>query len=641
MIAVESAAPPQRRLRQWLLVVVLLLVTFALGARGLNVDVIWSDEYYSLIDSGLLSETPSSVVDIWNRVAVRNPWHAPGFFMLLSGWGRLVGRDPAMLRALSLLCGVLTVAWTYRLGRDFISPRVGLYAAIVLGTAGYFIYYQHEIRMYTLVTMLTAAMLWLYLSVMRGPSPGKGAWLGLFVVALVMPYVHYYCAIPLAGIAVYHVLLGWRRRQAQGLSRRWWGVVVVLAAAGLLFLPWFGTFISGIDKAVDNETLHTLALSNTEVVTWFLSLFSNGHVVLFLALLILAVLGVRQRRIGWLLIIVVVMVGLMLLSNWLLELLKPSRIRYMILFWPLLSLLVAVGMTQLRRWRGLPPVLLGLWLVLTLTSSTVPDFFASLDAAEYVYPTQHEAHYLRDHAQPGDYVLNYMRTGTRLARYDRLTEYYFEHIPVSVRNFAMIYEAPALQDALHTEAVDSIGDSERLWFSYTPGQVPPVFDEFVERIQSRYIMCGVTRDEPNLRLELYARSPVCCLPDTRTPTDEVVFGNRLAVTGADVQYVPQEGNLSVVLGWHEIGEVPLHVYSATIRVYDAGGTQLGQFDYGLEPSVYACRRAYIPVDDLPPGTYDVRVGVYAWQTGESLPGEDPQDGTQGDILTVTTFDVLP
>lgn len=95
--------------RTWLYLVPLLLLTTWLGARGLNADTLWYDEYWSLYDAGIEPHGDRTLAQIWEGVASRNPWHAPGYFMILSGWGRLAGGTPFAGRALSLLFGLLAL----------------------------------------------------------------------------------------------------------------------------------------------------------------------------------------------------------------------------------------------------------------------------------------------------------------------------------------------------------------------------------------------------------------------------------------------------------------------------------------------------------------------------------------------------
>src|SRR5262245_40462494 len=100
--------------RKWLLVIPLLLLTSWLGARGLNADAIWYDEYWSLYYAGGAHYGPITLGETWTRVAQTDiELNPPGYYLLLNGWGALVGWTEYAGRALSLLVGVLAVAFTY------------------------------------------------------------------------------------------------------------------------------------------------------------------------------------------------------------------------------------------------------------------------------------------------------------------------------------------------------------------------------------------------------------------------------------------------------------------------------------------------------------------------------------------------
>ncbi|MBZ0286104.1 MAG: hypothetical protein K8I30_00710, partial [Anaerolineae bacterium] len=92
--------------------IALLLAVMALGARGLGQDALWLDEYWSLAHAGGLESL--SPVEVWGRIAASDPWQTPGYYLLLNLWGGRVGWSAFAGRALSLLAGMLAVAWVYR-----------------------------------------------------------------------------------------------------------------------------------------------------------------------------------------------------------------------------------------------------------------------------------------------------------------------------------------------------------------------------------------------------------------------------------------------------------------------------------------------------------------------------------------------
>jgi len=629
----------RKRAGAWWLVVPLLLLAAWLGARGLNADPIWSDEYYSIFDAGGTQPQPSTVGEIWQRVATRNPWHTPGFFIVLSGWGRLVGWDPAVLRALALLFGLLAVAWTYRLGREHVSPAVGLYAAAILVTSLYFAYYLHEIRMYTLIVGLTAYTTWAYLRLLDAP---RLTWPGLLALALgavACLYTHYFAALPLAALSLYHLLFALPAQRRRGALRAWWAILGVFGLAGLLFVPWLQAFLAGLDLAMNAGGLQSRALDNLTVVSWLSGLFSNGHIALLAGLVALGIYAGRAPRPRRILLILVLLLAVALGINAALHLIEGTRVRYLITLWPLLALVVAGGFDTLRRWRFAPQVALGVWVALGLTGSAVPAYVAGLDSATYIFPMHDEAHLLRDRIQPGDYILSYLPPGLPEGRYQKQAAFYLGPLNTPYRTLQV--QSPELASPFHAEVMASMGGPSRVWLASVPDHAPPDLGDLERQLGGDYTQCGGLSDRPGLRLDLYARSPVCCIPDTAPGAPELVYGDGATVRGSAVTLSPGGESVLVALAWAFAPEVDSSALSMALVLVDAAGETRAQVDAGIGPGSAICRIVTLPADGLAAGVYEVRLGVYPWQTGNRLPGHDLRRGLTSDLLTVGSIEVAP
>jgi hypothetical protein len=67
---------------------------------------------------------------------------------------------------------------------------------------------------------------------------------------------------------------------------------------------------------------------------------------------------------------------------------------------------------------------------------------------------------------------------------------------------------------------------------------------------------------------------------------------------------------------------------------------VAQGDYGLpNQRPFGCEAEDVALDTLPPGEYHLLVGVYAWQTGQRLPGAAVKTGEKGDRLLLKTFTI--
>jgi hypothetical protein len=479
------------KLPLWCWLIPVLLLAFWLGARGLDADPIWGDEVSSIHDAGGSLYGPLSPVGIWNRVAGRNPWHAPGYFITLNAWGRVVGWDPGALRALSLLLGVLAVAWTYRLGRDFVSARVGLYGAALLATSVLYVHYLDKVRMYTLIALVTLMTLWVYLRIVRAArEPTRIWWLALLASASASLYAHYLAVMPLVAIGLYHLIFAPK-------NRRWWKVVGVFALAGVLFLPWVRVLVAGVGRASENEELHSLALNGVEVVARALTFFGNGVIFLPLIAFGLALTVRRIRRLGFFALAIMLLI---LVTNELVHIIDERRMRYLIAAWPLLALVAGAGVARLERWKPLPVIILALWAGLGVWHSLNATVTPMLDGYRYIFPLQRVAYYVRDDVQPGDVVVNYVPdAGLDSDQYENIASFYYTPLGL---DYLM-----AQGDA---EPILAIAETHpRIFLAYAPDQRPASLDLFVEGLLQTRVNCAVELSSVALAIELYTLPGLC------------------------------------------------------------------------------------------------------------------------------------
>ena len=203
---------PASRL-SWLLALLPLLLAVALVVPLLNVDAFNGDEPASLLAAGILRTGSWSILDVWENTALR---HAPGWAILLSVWGRIVGWSEFAIRALSLFIGLLTLAWVYRTGRDFFTPAAGLFAALLLSTSVLHLAYMARADLYALVALCAVICVWHYWRVaLHQRSPGRGTQAGLLLGSICLLYSHYLGALLLPVLGLFHFLFAPKHR-------RWW-----------------------------------------------------------------------------------------------------------------------------------------------------------------------------------------------------------------------------------------------------------------------------------------------------------------------------------------------------------------------------------------------------------------------------------
>src|SRR3990172_5258634 len=114
----------------------ILLVALLVRLPALNTKPLWYDEAFAVL---LAAKGPAALLESTLTVqdGVAADVHPPGYYVLLWGWGRLLGTSPWSARLLSVLLGLGTVAIGYRLARDTLGGRTAGLAGGVLGWVGF------------------------------------------------------------------------------------------------------------------------------------------------------------------------------------------------------------------------------------------------------------------------------------------------------------------------------------------------------------------------------------------------------------------------------------------------------------------------------------------------------------------------
>ncbi len=613
----------------WLLIL-LLLLTFWLGARALNTQAIWYDEYWSLYDAGGAFNGPRSPVEVIDGLAERNPWQAPGFFLLLNRWGELTGWSILAARSLALLVGVLAVALAYRLGRDlFASPLVGLGSAVALATSAFFVAYLHELRGYTLLALFSLLSVWAYWRLVRAAKPSL-ARQALFVFAIAgLLYTHYFAAVTAAALALYHLLFVRK-------NRAWWRVVILMALAGILFLPWLRVMFNAISIAVSDESTSRQAasLGPLDAATQLLYLFSSGSVAL---LAVIGAFALRARgqaaRLAW----------VWLIAGFALALLINARVpvlihvRYLMMIVPALALLVGIGVERLARAGVSPTILLGIWIVagvfngvnlnfmpLTLDGQGTRVSQAGMSAIVETLRAHENRHAVA--------VFHFVEPGNEWWSTPML-DYYMNGLRIHYRQYEDIPGLQADDDYLK-QAQKFIDDAPFVWTAIMPAVPSPYqLAEFARALQPGYADCGIAASAPDIVLHRYARTIPLADADLR------FGGGSIGLDILEAPRAPVNDALSVLIGVALSSAVPPNTYSFALHLDDASGSLVAQQDQGLPDAPFSCVNFKLDVSTLAPGDYTLKALVYNWQTSVRLTGTVADGGAASDRLTLRTVHI--
>jgi hypothetical protein len=168
--------------------------------------------------------------------ALRQDNNLPVYYVLLSVWMRLFGESEPALRSLSVVFYLAGAGVVFLLGKALYgSRRTGLYAALLYLSSAQLIQQAQAVRMYTLLGLLSAAslLLWVRIFVRGARSP----W-------LVSGYVALNCIGMLTQVWFFFVLFGQFLYQAFRLPGRLKKLIASMALSGLVFVAvWGSAFI--------------------------------------------------------------------------------------------------------------------------------------------------------------------------------------------------------------------------------------------------------------------------------------------------------------------------------------------------------------------------------------------------------------
>ena len=599
-----------------------LLLAAALTIPLLNLDAFSGDEPASLLAAGIRRPGPWSPADVWTSVNARQ---ALGWPTLLSIWGHFGGWSEVAVRSLSIFAGQLTLAWVYRTGRDLLAPWAGLFATLLLSASVFFLAYMVHARVFTLVSLFTALSIWSYWRIALHPQPpGRSAQAGLMLGSIGMLYAHYYCAMFLPVLGLYHVLFVPKKR-------RWWRPVLLLVLAALLATAQLPNFLKGFGRT----NPHDLALTSTEALAHLVRHLTNGLVfpsqpldglMLASTMLVLVVgtliyLRARNRAgVTWLLVFVsATLLMLMLAVNEVVMVLTPRSIRYMMPLLSLSALLAGAGLARLAgNQRHLVVILLALWLLAGVWLTRATDFRYELGF--FLRTDFHRIFPLASQYVPAtDLLIMDFEVAGRDARLVQArdlngpwdTLYRYREDPYeSIRPVHSAY--PYIWLLYRTK--------DRVSMTDLPGELGRVF-------------CERTLEVWGYTLERYALHSVENCPDRPV---RLVFDSDIQLTAPEITI--SDGLLRLDAHFRSADDYLLSRYSLAVHVIDPRtGERIAQGDTGVGPGAIVPLRSEIDISALPPGDYELRVALYDWQTGARLSARDLDTDEVGDIHTLHRF----
>ena len=612
---------------------IILLLAFAQGAHGLNLDPIWADELYSLTSMGAF-ESPYTLGQVVQSLRRYNPDHVPLYFYMGALWARVAGWSQLSMRLISLLFGMLTAATLYRFAAQVVNQRTGLVAAFLTVTSAFVILYFHDLRMYTMLMWLGILHTWLYWRIAHGHHVSRLTWALFFGSAISLFYTHNFSTLVFAGLAFYHLLFIRK-------SLCWLKVVVVWCLCALVFLPYAPFVIDGIllHREFDRNPLDTTAVIDT-----FALLLANGQIVLWLPIMLAAGYALARRRSGSILRILAVassMVVVLLVVHMAFHLITITRLRYLLVPWLLINVVIAYGIAEIPKRAWISHLLILVWLIAGYrftNSGDILSFAGLMSRTENFPPLHHYERHLRDSVASTDFLVGFDESGV-VSQVHR--EYYSAN---SISDYYMqtmlgidgtFLHSSKKRYRLERDVRDILQSHPHVLLAHDPSNAPLNYAPTLAVIEEAYISCKSLVEEPALRIRKYAHPVIGC--DHRpVPIDydnDVRLIDRAAYYDADREIVQ-------ALTWWDVPDADiLDEYNISVQIISSEWNNVRQVDRHLYDSLVPWNVIELPTDDLTPREYRLMLVLYDRETGKRVNGRDQLSGESAKILPLLAFSV--
>ncbi len=603
-----------------LLVAACLLAVYTVSITNLKANPISHSEWNTQQHLFKTYLDPAySVAETLASVKSRSYQHGPLYFILLNVWRNIAGRDLFSLRLFSVFCGILSIAFAWRLAAISGKGSIATIAAILTASVAYLIFYHQLVRMYSLLPLLVAVVVWAYWRVISAfEAPPAWRWAALVLASAALILVHYYGMIVLLAIGVYHLLVAPK-------NRKWLQTCLAMLAAGLLFVPWLPVALQGFS----DPEIPTQNLAFIESVAAIAEIYTNGTQ----AILILAagtiiwkfrLLNRSQRYIVYVTLLIAL---LMILPNEIMPLLVARRLRYTTILAIPLCCTIATGLNLLPWRRFTAPAIMCIWIIASFRyagSENLALFSNRTHQNSDAVPLYQDFHYNGDSLPSRNALILSFHPDTRVDNHKVLA--YYRWVLSDWAHVAHVTTDDSgdlvIQSGLSTYAtLDAIvQNSNSVWVIHNPKQTDlNSLEVYRNWFRRNFQLCRRFIDTERSVIEYYLKIPIPCSLVADERGLKIVYDNGARLGGAALERKPDQ--LDVYLWWLHSAEA---VYAYSLQVFDSRGDKIRQLDYVISGDPVDSRS--LDLTGLPAGAYSVDLIVYDRQTGASQTGAIVSEG---------------
>jgi hypothetical protein len=547
--------------------------------------------------------------------------HPPLYFFVLHLVVRLAGDSEFAMRALSLACGVLVVPLLYQCGKRLYGADAGLLAALLGAVSPLYLWYQQEIRPYTMVTFLAVLSFYLLVQVLDGDpartKAGTASRVAFYVLSIAAMLATHYLGFLLLAAHGAILLVAWPKNR----RRLSWVILVTGLTAGAMLIWGF----SALPKQAEipgfgflpfftllNDVFQQFTLGLYADVLWPLRWVAIA--LLAGSLIVLLRKGGTHRRYT---VYLLLCFALPVVEIFAISFVRPAymNIRHLMFASPFYYLLLAAGTAQARRaWVRLPFSAAWIGITAGMALSTVLYFGMVMDGK-----ADHRGwgRYLSDRIRPGDLAI--VNPGPVYDLYD----YYVDT------------EAPWVALPIFTEPPENtlaflqerVRQYERIWVAHssTPGwaNVGNILNEWLDEHATPIAFANFRSATTVLQVHGYRFGlPLLDAVPEDVSTLALNLDEQLHLHGwrSPMERVMSGHVLQLSLYWSAATSLDRD-YRVTLALTDGAGFTSQKIDYAPVHGAYPTSSwspAEIVRDDVdvpippgvPPGRYRLRISAY-------------------------------
>lgn len=247
--------------------IIFAIVLSAILIRLYNIEQknLWFDEVYSWKIS---QQNVTNIV-----IETSGDIHPPLYYVTLNYWTGLFSDSVISMRILSVLFGILSMYFVFRISRLCLKNNLQIILVLLLyAFSPLNIFYSQEVRMLNLNLFLCLGSVYYFLKFIDSDSKINGA-LYLIFTTLAL-YTHYFAFLILFTEAVLIVLYFYFDKINLKTVSKYF---VYFLFINILFAPWYPVFFEQIAKGQPWRTQQTFMEVGTDVIDYFKDVFLSPY----------------------------------------------------------------------------------------------------------------------------------------------------------------------------------------------------------------------------------------------------------------------------------------------------------------------------------------------------------------------------